>query len=100
MDIKELIENKMDDMRISRAEVCRRLKIAPQGWAKKLTDPKWSTIEDVCEPYLMQIGFLSRTPRGRCATRRAYEHLGIPFHGSYGTQMTFDTMASAPEDGE
>lgn len=49
MDIKELIENKMDDMRISRAEVCRRLKIAPQGWAKKLTDPKWSTIESVCE---------------------------------------------------
>lgn len=35
------------------------------------------TIEDVYEPYLMQIGFLSRTPRGRCATRLAYEHLGI-----------------------
>lgn len=37
------------------------------------------TIEDVYEPYLMQIGFLSRTPRGRCVTRLAYEHLGIPF---------------------
>ncbi len=37
------------------------------------------TIEDVYEPYLMQIGFLSRTPRGRCATRLAYEHLRIPF---------------------
>ncbi len=37
------------------------------------------TIEDVYEPYLMQIGFLSRTPRGRCCTRLAYEHLGIPF---------------------
>jgi len=37
------------------------------------------TIEDVYEPYLLQIGFLSRTPRGRCATRLAYEHLGIPF---------------------
>lgn len=36
------------------------------------------TIEDVYEPYLMQIGFLSRTPRGRCATKLAYEHLGIP----------------------
>ncbi len=35
------------------------------------------TIEDVYEPYLMQIGFLSRTPRGRCATRAAYEHLGV-----------------------
>jgi len=39
------------------------------------------TIEDVYEPYLMQIGFLSRTPRGRCVTRLAYEHLGIPFKG-------------------
>ena len=40
------------------------------------------TIEDVYEPYLMQIGFLARTPRGRCATRLAYEHLGIAFRGS------------------
>ena len=38
------------------------------------------TIEDVYEPYLMQIGFLSRTPRGRCATKLAYEHLGIPYN--------------------
>ena len=37
------------------------------------------TIEDVYEPYLLQIGFLSRTPRGRCVTRLAYEHLGIPY---------------------
>ena len=37
------------------------------------------TIEDVYEPYLMQIGFLNRTPRGRCASRAAYEHLGIPY---------------------
>jgi len=35
------------------------------------------TIEDVYEPYLLQIGFLQRTPRGRVATRRAYEHLGL-----------------------
>lgn len=35
------------------------------------------TLEDVYEPYLMQKGFLSRTPRGRCVTRKAYEHLGI-----------------------
>lgn len=46
------------------------------------------TIEDVYEPYLMQIGFLSRTPRGRCVTRLAYEHLGIDFKGvGGGTQM-------------
>jgi Holliday junction DNA helicase RuvB len=35
------------------------------------------TIEDVSEPYLLQIGFLQRTPRGRVATERAYAHLGI-----------------------
>lgn len=37
------------------------------------------TLEDVYEPYLMQIGYLSRTPRGRCVTRLAYEHLGLPY---------------------
>ena len=39
------------------------------------------TLEDVYEPFLMQQGFLTRTPRGRCVTRKAYEHLGIEFHG-------------------
>jgi len=39
------------------------------------------TIEDVYEPYLLQQGFLGRTPRGRVATRKAYEHLGVPFRG-------------------
>ncbi len=39
------------------------------------------TIEDVYEPYLMQIGFLGRTPRGRVATAAAYEHLSIPMPG-------------------
>ena len=39
------------------------------------------TLEDVYEPYLMQMGFLTRTPRGRCVTRLAYEHLGLDFHG-------------------
>ena len=47
------------------------------------------TIEDVYEPYLMQIGFLSRTPRGRCVTRLAYEHLGLPFKGQP-TQLKLD----------
>ena len=37
------------------------------------------TIEDVYEPYLMQLGFLARTPRGRCATPAAYEHLGFKY---------------------
>ena len=35
------------------------------------------TLEDVCEPYLMQMGFLARTPRGRCVTDAAYRHLGM-----------------------
>lgn len=39
------------------------------------------TLEDVYEPYLMQIGFLTRTPRGRCVTRKAYEHLHRDFVG-------------------
>ena len=38
------------------------------------------TIEDVYEPYLMQIGFLARTSRGRKATPSAYEYLGIPYY--------------------
>jgi holliday junction DNA helicase RuvB len=39
------------------------------------------TIEDVYEPYLMQLGFLSRTPRGRCVSPAGYAHLGIPMPG-------------------
>ncbi|MGI5977821.1 MAG: Holliday junction branch migration DNA helicase RuvB [Candidatus Limivicinus sp.] len=39
------------------------------------------TLEDVYEPYLLQKGFLTRTPRGRCVTRKAYEHLGIEYDG-------------------
>ena len=39
------------------------------------------TLEDVYEPYLMQIGFLTRTPRGRCVTRKAYDHLHMDYLG-------------------
>lgn len=39
------------------------------------------TLEDVYEPYLMQLGFLTRTPRGRCVTKRAFDHLKIEFKG-------------------
>ena len=45
------------------------------------------TLEDVYEPYLLQKGFLTRTPRGRCATKRAYEHLGIEFLGQEQLEM-------------
>ena len=48
------------------------------------------TLEDVYEPYLMQMGFLTRTPRGRCVTRRAYEHLGLSIPGGMGMdQLSF-----------
>ncbi|HTM44971.1 MAG TPA: Holliday junction branch migration DNA helicase RuvB [Polyangiaceae bacterium] len=48
--------------------------------AAALAEPR-DTVEDVYEPYLLQQGFLGRTPRGRVATRKAYEHLGVPFGG-------------------
>lgn len=44
------------------------------------------TLEDVCEPFLMQLGFIARTPRGRTATALAYKHLGLEQMG----QQTFD----------
>ena len=48
------------------------------------------TLEDVYEPYLMQMGFLTRTPRGRCVTPRAYEHLGLSLPGQvYPEQLKF-----------
>ena len=39
------------------------------------------TLEDVVEPYLLQVGFLIRTRQGRCATKAACDHLGLPFTG-------------------
>ena len=45
------------------------------------------TLEDVYEPYLMQLGFLTRTPRGRCVTRKAYEHLHLPVPGGMAPEM-------------
>jgi holliday junction DNA helicase RuvB len=47
--------------------------------AAAVAEPR-DTLEDVYEPYLIQGGYLQRTPRGRVATRRAYQHLGIPFN--------------------
>lgn len=48
------------------------------------------TLEDVCEPYLMQLGYLTRTPRGRCVTRLACEHLGIRMPARDGQQSMED----------
>lgn len=50
------------------------------------------TLEDVCEPYLMQIGFLSRTPRGRIVTNLAYQHLGLRSPIQADGQQTFDDL--------
>ena len=48
------------------------------------------TLEDVYEPYLMQLGFLTRTPRGRCVTPAAYAHLHIPYTGSAPEQLSLE----------
>ncbi len=47
------------------------------------------TLEDVYEPYLMQIGFLTRTPRGRCVTKLAYDHLHLPVPDHMQEQLSF-----------
>jgi Holliday junction DNA helicase RuvB len=47
------------------------------------------TIMDVYEPYLLQLGFIERTPRGRVATRLAYEHLGLTYTKEPTTQPNF-----------
>ncbi len=48
------------------------------------------TLEDVCEPYLMQLGFVAKTPRGRVATELAYRHLGLKFNDD--GQQTLDDI--------
>ena len=45
------------------------------------------TLEDVYEPYLLQRGFLTRTPRGRCVTQKAYQHLGLEYMGQQALDM-------------
>ena len=50
------------------------------------------TLEDVCEPYLMQIGFLSRTPRGRIVTNLAYQHIGLRSPIQADGQQTLDDL--------
>ncbi|MBQ7379184.1 MAG: Holliday junction branch migration DNA helicase RuvB [Clostridia bacterium] len=56
------------------------------------------TIEDVYEPYLMQLGFLSRTPRGRCVTKLAYEHLGIRTPHAQGKNSVANQVSLFDED--
>ncbi|MDR0751140.1 MAG: Holliday junction branch migration DNA helicase RuvB [Christensenellaceae bacterium] len=55
-----------------------------------------TTIEDVYEPYLLQLGFIQRTPRGRICLKRAYEHLGIP----YTQEVEFTLFSNIKSNGE
>jgi len=50
------------------------------------------TLEDVYEPYLMQLGFLTRTPRGRCVTQKAYQHLHKPIPGGAMPESPMDQL--------
>ena len=58
------------------------------------------TIEDVCEPYLMQQGLLTRTPRGRCVTRRAYAQLGMQPPAEEGPNTSQQTLEGMLKGGE
>jgi Holliday junction DNA helicase RuvB len=66
--------------RLILAVVCERFAGGPVGLSTlaAVVEEEADTIEDVYEPYLLQRGFLQRTPRGRCATPRAFAHLGLP----------------------
>ena len=51
------------------------------------------TLEDVYEPYLMQLGFLTRTPRGRCVTQKAYQHLHMPVPGGMAAENPMEQLS-------
>jgi Holliday junction DNA helicase RuvB len=80
LDMLEVDELGLDDIdrRILRA-IVEKFDGGPVGveTLAAATSEETDTIMDVYEPYLIQLGFLQRTPRGRVATRRAYEHLGV-----------------------
>lgn len=58
------------------------------------TSEEADTIMDVYEPYLLRLGFIARTPRGRVATRAAFEHLGVPAPASIAQPGLFDALAN------
>jgi Holliday junction DNA helicase RuvB len=53
------------------------------------------TIMDVVEPYLLQLGFLGRTPQGRVATRLAYDHLGLTWKGDIDQMSLFSSQPTS-----
>lgn len=56
------------------------------------TGEEKNTVEDVIEPFLLQLGFIKRTPRGRIVTRKAYEHMGLDFHQEDGDEKLWDLL--------
>ena len=58
-----------------------------------------TTIEDVYEPYLLQLGFINKTPRGRVVLPGAYKHLGIPFDGSAWGALGSENVKNGSSDG-
>ncbi len=59
-----------------------------------------TTLEDVCEPYLLQIGFLARTMRGRMVTQLGYEHLGIPYSKTVEKEQLSEQISMIPDEDE
>ena len=80
LDLLEVDDAGLDrlDREILRA-ICEKFDGGPVGPSTLAVavGEEQDTIEDVYEPYLLQQGFIKRTPRGRVATARAYEHLGL-----------------------
>ena len=74
-------DNKINKRSIWFDEVIDKIKGGPVGITTIATaiGEDAGTLEDVYEPYLLQIGFINRTPRGRVATQKAYEHLKINY---------------------
>jgi Holliday junction DNA helicase RuvB len=77
------------DHKILRTLVARGGPVGLETLAASISEEA-DTIMDVYEPYLLQVGFLDRTPKGRQATRRAYEHLGIAFPSSPNQRALWD----------
>jgi Holliday junction DNA helicase RuvB len=84
LDLLEVDHEGLDrlDREILRA-ICEKFGGGPVGLSTLAVavGEEQDTIEDVYEPYLLQRGLIERTPRGRAATRRAYEHLGLEAPG-------------------
>ena len=80
MEVDHLGLDKMDHkLMLTLIEKFKGGPVGVESLAASISEEK-DTIEDVLEPYLMQSGFIQRTPRGRIATETAYSHFGITPH--------------------